>query len=235
MERIFYVYTYKSLISNDIIWVGKGKSNRCFDHIKGRSCNRILRAHILRGEKYLIELVQKDLAEDEAFKLETKLVKKYGRVCDGTGTLYNLTTGGEGRSGYKYTEKDIIQRYKNRRIVKLENILTGEIKEWQSLGLASREIGTSQSNIWSLLQGKAQTMCGVWKLPKAVITRYQDRKKPIIIKDLQTDTLTSYNSQQEAAIKIEINSTMISLLVRGRVKTLRHGRYILLPTAAPTA
>ena len=226
MSAIFYVYTYRSLTSNNIIWVGKGKATRYLDHIKGRSCNRILKAHIKRGEKYDIQLVEQNMTEQAALKLETQLIKHYGRVCNNTGTLYNLTTGGEGQSGSVYTERDIIRRYPNRRITVLENIQTGAVKTWQSLGLAAKELNVPSTSIWSLLEGRVQTLNKTWKIPGRQLDKYKEHRRPLSVSDTLTGKTYSFASQLQASKELGVTFSMINQLSRQRVKHINR-RYIL--------
>ncbi len=51
-----------------------------------------------------IEFIQKNMLEEDALELEKQLIEKYGRKCNNTGILRNLTEGGSGgMSGAKLT------------------------------------------------------------------------------------------------------------------------------------
>ena len=50
-------------------------------------------------------MIAENLSEQAAFDLEIELIAKYGRKDLGTGILRNLTDGGDGASGYRYTEE----------------------------------------------------------------------------------------------------------------------------------
>jgi hypothetical protein len=52
-----------------------------------------------------ILILKKNLTEEEAFKHEIYMINVFGRKDLGTGILYNLTDGGDGPSGYVYTEE----------------------------------------------------------------------------------------------------------------------------------
>jgi len=86
----FYVYQY---IREDgtPYYIGKGKGARLYDTSK-----RTIRAP---KNKDRIIIVQENLSEELAFKLEKELIAKYGRKNNQTGILRNLTDGGEGSSG----------------------------------------------------------------------------------------------------------------------------------------
>jgi hypothetical protein len=85
----FYVYQY---LRKDLTpyYIGKGTGYRM------NSNNRVI---MKPKNKELIQVVAHKMYEHEAFLLERKLIKLYGRKDNGTGILRNLTDGGEGASG----------------------------------------------------------------------------------------------------------------------------------------
>jgi hypothetical protein len=96
----YYVYQYLREDGSPY-YIGKGKGNRAYLNNrvtpKPTDLNRII-------------IVKDELTEDEAFKLESKLIVKYGRKDTGTGILRNLTNGGEGVSGRIDTVETISKR-----------------------------------------------------------------------------------------------------------------------------
>lgn len=108
----YYVYRYIDPISSYILYIGKGKDDRIFDHIKRAKLlferneksthifkNKLLK--LLRNNiEPIIEIIEDDLEEDQALLLETELIRLLGRkYIDEGGILYNRTLGGEGESG----------------------------------------------------------------------------------------------------------------------------------------
>lgn len=99
----FYVYVVYDPRSdkNCPIYVGKGTRKRVYNHMRTThnshlfgmltSCYKL--ALDVRVKIFYVE------SEEEAFALEKKLIIEYGRSDLGTGTLYNLTDGGEGTIG----------------------------------------------------------------------------------------------------------------------------------------
>jgi hypothetical protein len=98
----FYTYTYIDPERHVPIYVGKGHGGRAFDHLRSKKNKRFanrLKTLSRKGLEPSIE-IHPALSEDAAFDEEKRLIKVYGRRDMGTGTLYNLTDGGEGACGH---------------------------------------------------------------------------------------------------------------------------------------
>ena len=86
-------YTYAYLREDGTpYYIGKGSGSRAFRK----------RSYIKRPSKDRILFLKEDLTEEEAFKHEMYMIALYGRKSDG-GILHNLTVGGEGTSGTKWS------------------------------------------------------------------------------------------------------------------------------------
>jgi hypothetical protein len=103
---MFYVYVYRDprpLKKDQPVYVGKGTGDRDISHWSKGSHNKPFQDFIShlkqRGLVALCERVFETEVEAEAFAKEVELIALYGRRNTGTGTLFNLTDGGEGGSG----------------------------------------------------------------------------------------------------------------------------------------
>ena len=94
MNNNYYVYFHIRLSNNQIFYVGKGKEKR-YKSTSGRNDHW----HNIANKGYYYLIYADNLTEKEAFDLEIKMIKKY------KSQLVNLTDGGEGTSGYKYTKE----------------------------------------------------------------------------------------------------------------------------------
>jgi hypothetical protein len=94
MKNIYYTYAYLRKDKTPY-YIGKGKGKRAY-------CRKHS-AFVPSKDRILI--LKKNLTEEEAFSHEIYMISVFGRKDLGTGILYNLTDGGEGPSGYKYTEE----------------------------------------------------------------------------------------------------------------------------------
>lgn len=106
-DNIFYVYLYRD--ENGIpIYVGKGKGQRAWYHLKRKDKHPF--THKLNKMRRLgynpqPEMICISMSEELALHLEETVIKTLGRVDLGTGTLLNLTDGGEGIQGWKASEE----------------------------------------------------------------------------------------------------------------------------------
>lgn len=103
---MFYVYVYRDprpLKKDQPVYVGKGTGDRDISHWSKGSHNKPFQDFIShlkqRGLVATCERVFETEVEAEAFAKEIELIALYGRRNTGTGTLFNLTDGGEGASG----------------------------------------------------------------------------------------------------------------------------------------
>ena len=93
---MYYVYQHRRNDTNAIFYVGKGKGYRC-NQKTGRNIywHRVVDKH-----GYSIEKVVTGLDEELALLAEYELIDQYKRL---NFVLSNLSEGGEGTSGYKFT------------------------------------------------------------------------------------------------------------------------------------
>jgi hypothetical protein len=103
---MFYVYVYRDprpLKKDQPVYVGKGTGDRDISHWSKGSHNKPFQDFIShlkqRGLVAPCERFFETEVEAEAFAKEIELIALYGRRNTGTGTLFNLTDGGEGASG----------------------------------------------------------------------------------------------------------------------------------------
>ena len=90
-----YVYTHTRLDKNEVFYVGIGsddKHQRAYT-IKGRN---IYWYRIIKKSDYIVNILFDNLTWEEACLKETELIKQYGQKILKTGSLVNLTKGGEG-------------------------------------------------------------------------------------------------------------------------------------------
>ena len=154
MSSDYYVYGYiRKIASMDgpagsFYYIGKGMGDRAranHGHI-----------HVPKDPKRIVKIAE-NLTEEDAFSLEKSQIKEYGRIDNGTGCLRNLTDGGEGPSGYKYTEEQCAKQSAIQKIVKG----TPEARVKQSI-IMKRVRGTPEARAKQSIISKA-----VWAARRA--------------------------------------------------------------------
>ena len=102
----YYVYLHRKKTSGVVFYVGKGHANRAWS-ASGRSAHW---KSVVKKHGLVVEIVEANLQEWAAFELECALISLYGRMSTGHGLLINLTDGGDGASGRKFTDVELRRR-----------------------------------------------------------------------------------------------------------------------------
>jgi len=102
---VFYIYTY---LREDYspYYIGKGSGKRAFSKCKGE-----IRPP---NDKSRIVILTDNLSENDAFNIETMLIKFFGRKDIGTGILRNKSEGGKGNSGWRASDEQKANHYMKR-------------------------------------------------------------------------------------------------------------------------
>ena len=100
------VYRHRRIDTNEIFYVGIGKlDNRPYSKANRNKWWK----NIVEKADYHVEIIQEDISWEDACDLECLLISLYGRRDLGTGSLVNLTEGGEGVVGQVMSEETKIK------------------------------------------------------------------------------------------------------------------------------
>lgn len=99
------VYRHIRLDKNEPFYIGIGvNEKRAFE--KRKSKRSIFWTNIIKKTDYRVEILFNDLTWEQACAKEKEFISLYGRKDLGTGTLVNMTDGGEGAENRIYTITD---------------------------------------------------------------------------------------------------------------------------------
>ena len=99
--NIYYVYLHRRASDGSIFYVGKGKGERYISLSKSERPN-IKWINVSNKHGVVAEIVQDGMSESDAFLLEMWLIAKFRH--EGI-DLSNMTDGGEGVSGYSWSQE----------------------------------------------------------------------------------------------------------------------------------
>ncbi len=165
--NIYYVYAYldprkpgkykfdEFEFEFEPFYIGKGTKSRLLRHLKEKNRNPIKYNKISKIKKegklpIIIKIIDK-ISNEESLQIERTLIKKIGRIIDGTGTLTNYSEGGETYIGYKHTE-DYLKKLK-KPVVKYD-IIGNIIEEYQSVKEAGEKNKIHPQTISQICNGK---------------------------------------------------------------------------------
>lgn len=100
----YYIYRHIRHDKNEPFYIGKGtKADNCVTHkvVYRRAYSKLDRNYIWKGitnrTDYTVEIIYETDSRKEIDKKEIEFIQLYGRIDKGTGTLCNLTDGGDGQ------------------------------------------------------------------------------------------------------------------------------------------
>lgn len=166
-----YVYRHIRLDNNEPFYIGIGSDSdysRAYTH-KNRNNHW---KNIVANSEYRVEILFDELTVQDAKQKEIEFISIYGKRCDKTGSLVNLTNGGDGLSGFKHTHEtkkkigykskqytfseshraNISLNRKNKGTRAVIDSSNGII--YESAKIASRKIGLSYSTFVAMLNGQ---------------------------------------------------------------------------------
>lgn len=182
------VYFHINSETKEVFYVGIGSIKRPYDtHKRSDFWNRTVKKY-----GYDINIIHTNLTWEEAVEYEKKYIKEFGRRNLGTGSLVNLTDGGEGCLNMKHSEesKGLMSKNKigkkpsdetkskmskNRPKVSVEqlDLSSNVLNVFDAVRYAESSTGVDRSSIIRVCKGKVNTAGGFkW--------RYSNTTKTII-------------------------------------------------------
>lgn len=215
-NKDWYVYIHKK-DDDTPVYVGIGKKAK-FKRAFQKSGRNKIWGRILKKYPISSVVIYTDLSHGEACEIEKTLIQHFGRIDLGTGTLCNLTDGGEGNCNTVFTKErkekirlantgrrhkpETIEKFKKRN----QTEVTKEKIRQQKIGLKASEATRNKM--------KVTNMKGINAAAKKI-------RKPLI--DVETGVF--YDSVREASKLYGITHGHLSNMLLGRYKNRTNLRY----------
>lgn len=119
----FYVYVHRRLSDNKPFYVGKGSGKRAWQ-FTGKSRNSYWH-RVVNKHGVSVEIVFDNLTEEESFQCEKDTILEFSYFGY---PLTNLTSGGEGSSGIKFTDKQRLNITNDLRSKRYKDVVKDKIE-----------------------------------------------------------------------------------------------------------
>ncbi len=156
-----YVYRHIRLDKNEPFYIGIGETK--YRHKAVGARRNIIWNRIVSKTDYDVEVLIDDITWDEACKKEKEFIKLYGRLDNGSGTLANMTDGGEGVVGVVVTE-EMREKMRASRMGRIISDVTKQRIRASHLGVPHSD--ERRKNISNATKGRAANNRGC-KMPKS--------------------------------------------------------------------
>ena len=208
-----YVYRHIRFDKNEVFYIGISNINddKYFRANSKRDRNSHWR-NIIKKTDYKIDILFDNVSWDFAKEKEIELIQLYGKTLDGTGTLCNITSGGEGTLNLKWDES---------RRQKIVSAISGlKRSDEAKLNMAKSRLGrklslSHKNNISKALKNK--------KWSNGELDAKRNASSKIVI-NYQSGIF--YSSIKEAAIAHNINASTLSHKLLGLRKNNTYLRYV---------
>lgn len=171
MEKTFYVYI-DTKPNGEVFYVGKGNARR----VKQERRNRHHTFIVNKYKDWKREIVFTGTEEDCLLE-ETRLIKKYGRIDIGTGTLVNLCDGGKGNANFVRSESEV-KRLSDRWKAEANPLFNNTVYNWINVDTQEKaastifnmhkQFGGCRAHWTSVVNGDRKTHKG-WTLKGTII------------------------------------------------------------------
>ena len=188
-----YVYRHIRLDKDEPFYIGVGSSANYFRAFRKTNRNNHWN-NVANITNYEVEILFDDLSDEQARLKEIEFIKLYGRVDLGTGSLVNLTDGGDGCLSRKMT-KEIASKIGNANKGKKH---TQEYKD--NLSKAGK-IRMSNTELYKKHCESTKNN----RIPK----RYITPKKVVLQYDLENNLIKEHDSIKSASIQFNADKSPI--------------------------
>ena len=150
-----YVYIYSDPITEKIFYVGKGKGNRVFDHLKDKNeCEKVdyLNALLNKGLQPKIEILIHGIEDDSVLRIESAIIDLLG-----IGNLTNKQAGFKSAEFGRMTVQQIISAYSKQKVDIEEPSILIRINQEFRYSMTDMELYYFTRGYWKINVSRAQT------------------------------------------------------------------------------
>lgn len=229
-----YVYRHIRLDKNEPFYIGIGTHlKRAYE----KSQRNKIWKYIVSKTEYVVEILFDDLTREQACKKEYEFVSLYGRIHNKTGTLSNLTCGGEDfpgawNIGRKATEE---QKARLREAAKYKKPKSRESYEKTAAALRGRPKSEEhRRKLSEYFKGKSN---GPWKSEQREknLNFWLKQYQPIAQYDLDGNLIKIWDNRTMASIELGIKKESIRSCLRHRSRQINGFKFTpWLPAPEPT-
>ena len=223
-----YLYRHIRLDKNEPFYIGIGTKTNCNHRSyegeyrrafsKSRLDSKIWKI-IVKKTEYKVEILFESNNYQEIKNKEIEFIKLYGRIDKKTGTLANMTDGGDGTIGWVPSEENIqnMRNSNKNRVYTHGNIiyqydLEGNfIKEWVTIQEASTFIKVCKSNLSKIIKyNKNGNFCKGFYWTNFLSDKIEPKKyrddftgKIVMIDSIDNSIIKEFKTKRSALIFIE--------------------------------
>ena len=147
-----YVYLYSDPDTEEIFYIGKGKGNRCFNHLHEEleldlESNKLQKIQQLKeqNKQPLIELLRYGLTDNEASLVEASLIDFIGLE-----NLTNKVRGLHSKSFGRLLVDDITLKYTAEEVEVSDDIISITINQLYHSKISNEELYESTRGVWKV-------------------------------------------------------------------------------------
>ena len=210
------VYRHIRLDKNVPFYIGIGtRESRAYDKWR----NKYWR-NIVAKTPYEVEILFFDLSREQAEQKEREFIALYGRLDLKTGTLANLTNGGDEGGGQANKGRKHTEETKAKLKGRIAPSKSPEVRKKLSERFKGRPISEEQKKkISNTLKGRSN---GPWKQSQREknLEFWLKQYKPINQYDLNGNFIKTWDNRIEASIELNIKKEFIRNCLRGKRKSI---------------
>jgi hypothetical protein len=205
-----YVYRHVRLDNNEVFYIGISKQNNNYMRARQIHKRNIFWKNIVAKTEFRYDILWECNSEKELLEKEKEFISIYGRKDIGSGTLCNLTDGGDGVHNFKHTDESRRRMAKAREGKDFSKIYTLEVRLKMSIGIGGKKRTPEQRKKISDSR-KGKNLKG------------ENNNAKII---LDTHTGIFYDCAKDVSDLMGINYSTFKSWLKGRVKSKNRYKYV---------